>query len=163
MALLVLQTLVGFYVSSYAARCFLLVVEETAAGNDEVLWTHEPIVDWFWKFFYVLWLIAFWLVPAWFLVIVLKMPALSFLVIAVGLVWLFFPVSLLSSLSANSPWVVLRPALLGRTVQRLGSVVAFYASTALLLAGIAGLCCIVLTLSWMFLLLPVAALAGAAG
>src|ERR671936_2922622 len=61
---LVGMTIIGLYVAAYAAHSFLTAVEDTAAGNDEVRWPHDPLVDWAWKLFYLVWLAAVWLVPA---------------------------------------------------------------------------------------------------
>jgi len=53
-----------------------------------------------------------------------------------GLFWLLFPMTLLSSFSADSPWVVLRPEALGRMVRSPTGTFAFYLLTApLCLAG----------------------------
>src|SRR5207247_2472220 len=53
-----------------------------------------------------------------------------------GLFWLFFPITLLSSLSASSRWFVFSPAILPRLAQRTGSVAVFYLLTGpLMLAG----------------------------
>src|SRR5581483_301346 len=41
---------VGLWVLSYAAHSFLVVLEGTAAGDDEPRWPDEPMFDWVWKF-----------------------------------------------------------------------------------------------------------------
>src|SRR5262245_53170140 len=109
---LVAMTIIGVYVAGYAAHSFLTVVEDTAAGNDEVRWPNDPLVDWAWKLFYLGWLMAVWLVPA---MIVARLwaagspPETAFGKTA-GLVavlfWALFPITLLSSLSASSRWFV---------------------------------------------------------
>ena len=43
---LVATVIVGTYVFAYASHCFLTVVEQTSAGNDEVVWPNEPYQDW---------------------------------------------------------------------------------------------------------------------
>src|SRR5436305_2045747 len=102
-------TVVGLWVLSYAAHSFLVVLEGTAAGEDEPRWPDEPMFDWVWKFWYLLWLLAFWLVPLWLLIDGVAAPVLGvdgvgFYQLLVGAVWLLFPVSLFSSLSAGSRW-----------------------------------------------------------
>jgi hypothetical protein len=167
-SLLVLQAIVGFLVLSYAGRCFLLVVEETAAGNDEVIWSREPITDWFGKFFYLAWLAGVWLVPTWLVLRFLReppwpdAPGLAFVVASVGAIWLLFPVSLLSSLAAGSPWAVLYPGLLWRLLRHFFAMVGLYVSSAALLAASAALAYFVLTRGRAMLLLPVVALIAAA-
>jgi hypothetical protein len=167
MCLLVLQAILGFLFGSYASRGFLLVLEETAAGNDEVVWTREPMTDWFAKLFYLLWIAGVWLVPTWLVLRWLR-PAflgdelgLQFVVVSVAVVWLMFPVSLLSSLAAGTPWAVLYPPLLGRLARHPGAVLGLYGSTVLLLAGSAGLFYLVMK-GWASLFIPVAAMAAAA-
>lgn len=133
---LVAATILGAYVGAYAAHSFLTVVEDTAAGNDEVRWPHDPLVDWVWKFVYLGWLMATFLVPA---LIVARWwaaglrPEVAFAktvgTVAV-LFWLFFPITLLSSLSASSRWFVFSPAILPRFAQRPGAIAMFYLVTA---------------------------------
>src|SRR5947209_19316810 len=60
---LVATMIVGTYVLAYAAHCFFTVVEQTAAGNDEVVWPNIPYTDWLWEAVYILWLSALWLAP----------------------------------------------------------------------------------------------------
>jgi hypothetical protein len=140
---LVATTIIGVFVAGYAAHSFLTVVEDTAAGNDEVRWPHDPLVDWAWKFVYLGWLMSVWLVPS---LIVARFwaagsqPETAFAktagIVAV-LFWLFFPITLLSSLSASSRWFVFSPAILPRLAQRPGSVAIFYLLTGpLILAGV---------------------------
>ena len=132
---LLAATILGIYVAGYAAHSFLTVVEDTAAGNDEVRWPHDPLVDWAWKFVYLGWLMLVWLVPA---LIVARIwaagspPETAFAKTAgmvAALFWLLFPITLLSSLSASSRWFVFSPAILPRLAQRPGTVAMFYLLT----------------------------------
>lgn len=137
---LVALVIVATCVLGYASHCFLLVTQETAAGNDEVVWPDEPMYDWVWKVFYLAWLVGVWLFPVMLILGLLKLPAprglpgVWFLVVATVVLWLMFPLSLFSSLSAQSPWVVFRPSLLPRLARRVGTLVPFYAASAVLLA-----------------------------
>jgi hypothetical protein len=95
-----------------------------------VIWPGEPITDWLFKVWYLGWLLAVWAVPASFVVALLRLPAwLSALYLA-AILWLVFPVGLLSSLSAESRLVVLRPTIVGLLLKRFGSTLGFYASSA---------------------------------
>jgi hypothetical protein len=133
---LVAMTIIGVFMAAFAAHSFLTVVEDTAAGNDEVRWPNDPLVDWAWKLFYLGWLMSVWLVPA---LIVARWwaaglrPEIAFAktvgTVAV-LFWLFFPITLLSSLSASSRWFVFSPAILPRFAQRPGTIAMFYLVTA---------------------------------
>jgi hypothetical protein len=140
--LLIAETILGACVLAYAAHCFLVVVEVTAAGNDEVTWPDEPMVDWLVQAVHLLWLVAFWLVPLGIAQRPLKtvfLPdaplLLRLLVLAAPLLWLFFPISLLSSLSARARWVFFNPRLLPRLGRCFGSLLVVYFFSALLLAG----------------------------
>ncbi len=132
----VLEALVilGLAMLAYAAQSFLLVVQETAAGNDAVVW---PLADtWHDRLGSVVALvrvIAVWLVVAYFVLALLDLPAAMFGLLAYAILWLFFPVSLLSLLSAASPWLILRPTIVWRLAKRLRSLLVFYAVTGLLL------------------------------
>jgi hypothetical protein len=160
------QIIVALYVLGYAAHCFLVILEETAAGNDEVLWPDVPIVDWVGKFFYLAWLAAFWFVPAWVLLdlltpaVLTSFPNVPPFFILVGTVCLLFPISLFSSLSANSRWVVFRLEALRRWLRHLPSVFVFYCVTGVLLGGLALVC--YFTYTDFFFLLPVVVLLGPA-
>jgi hypothetical protein len=166
--LMVGMIIVGAYVLAYAAHILLTVIESTATGFDEVTWPDEPYVDWLWKGVYLLWLVAVWLVPLLFISQALfrtqtaAVAAAQFLYITAALFWLLFPISLLSSMSASSRWIVFSPALLPRLFRRSGSLICFYALTGPLMAGVA------LLVWWNvtggnLLLLPVTGFAVAAG
>src|SRR5947209_12347145 len=105
--LLVLDGLLGAALLCFAARCFGTIVELTAAGEDYVRWPDEPLVDWLGRALHLLWLVAFWLAPVGILLRILAwvspegIPPAWFL-LPVALFWLLFPVSVLSSLSAQS-------------------------------------------------------------
>jgi hypothetical protein len=159
------QVIVGLFVTSYAAHCFLVIVEETAAGIDEVEWPDLPLVDWLGKVFYLAWLVSFWTVPAWLLVGVIGPAAADRSGIPIGYfvvlaVWLFFPISLFSSLSANSRWVVFRAEVLRRLGHHLPAVLVMYVMTGVLVVGWALLA--YYTFTRYFYLLPVVILAGPA-
>ena len=57
MVLLVAAILAGSYVFAFAGHSFLVVVEQTANGNDEVVWPDEPYHDWIWRFASLAWLL----------------------------------------------------------------------------------------------------------
>src|SRR5262245_4954560 len=111
---------------AYVAHSYLVVVEETASGNDDVQWPDEPFVDWIRQVGYIAFMVAVWLVPLGFLARYLGMGKSPvslardpnvFAVLAVGL-WLAFPIELLSSLSVGSPWTVFRSEVVVRMLHR---------------------------------------------
>jgi hypothetical protein len=165
--LLLAEGLLGAGVLIYAARCFGVIVEATAAGEDEVTWPDEPMMDWLGRALYLCWLVAFWLVPVAVLLRLVRRfdpeaPPALLLLAPVLLFWLLFPVSVLSSLSAHSRWVFFRPALVGGLFRVFPATAAFYFVTALLLGGLAALGWVTFASGW-FLLIPVLAAGAAAG
>jgi hypothetical protein len=131
--------IVGTFVFSYAAHCFLTVVEQTASGNDEVNWPRGPFIDWLWEVVYVLWLSALWLGPT----VLLASSGVgggASVLVAAALVWLAFPITLLSSMSSTSRWVIVSPGLLSRLLgQRSSSLLLFYLHNGPVLAAAAAL------------------------
>jgi hypothetical protein len=156
--------IVGTYVFAYASHCFFTVVEQTSAGNDEIVWPDGPFYDWLWEAVYMLWLIGLWLGP-----IVLALRAATagsarVLLISAALVWLFFPITMLSSMSATSRWVVLSPRLVSRLLgQRFGSLAMFYFHSGPVLAATAAMTYLTFFTSGgiLFLLISGAGLAAA--
>ena len=113
------------------AYSFLVALTNTAAGNDEVIWPGEPIQDWLFKVWYLGWLLAVWAVPATLLAGVLGLSRpLSVLCVA-GVLWVIFPVGLLSSLSAPSRFMILRPLIVRMLLRHLGATLHFYAASGL--------------------------------
>jgi hypothetical protein len=134
LCLTVLQILVSLAVLSFTGHSFLDVFVDTAAGNDEVRWSKDPYHDWLFQFVFLVWLVAVWTVPATFLLKFLELPRPLFFVSLAGLLWLVFPVTLLSSLSAASSLVIFRGLILGLLLSHPGTLFRFYASTAPILA-----------------------------
>lgn len=124
--LLAATWVLGFVLSLYAAHYFLTVLESTAAGNDKIVWPEEPLIDWFWKAFYLAFLGGVWLAP----MIVIGRVALAdpwaqMVFIALAF-WLLLPIGILSSQSAESIWVPFWPGVFKRLQQRMPAVVGFY-------------------------------------
>lgn len=128
--LLAATMIFGGALFAYASHCFVNVVEQTASGNDEVLWPNDPIYDWLWEAAYMCWLTAIWLGP---IVLILRATehgkdssALA-MIGAASVIWLVFPITLLSSMSGATRWALVSPRMLARLFgQRFGSLLAFY-------------------------------------
>jgi hypothetical protein len=167
---LVALVIVATYVFGYASHCFLLVTQDTAAGNDEVVWPDDPVYDWIWKGYYLAWLIGFWMFPVMLILglvnpgpVVFQLgpsrpaaavsPGFWFVVVATVVLWLWFPLSLISSLSAQSMWVVFSPALLPRLSRSAGTLALFYAASGVLLACCTALALFALDPRWRLLIL----------
>jgi hypothetical protein len=159
--------LVAIGVVSYAGHCFLTVLQDTAAGIDRVMWPEEPTADWLLRSVRVTGLLVLWLVPAGFLtrplqpVLAPDNGPLTFLLLAVSGLWLFFPVGVLSAFSATTFWVPIRPAVVAKMLRVFPATAGFYLVTAALGLGVTALWYHALfgTLIW---LLPVAAAASGA-
>jgi hypothetical protein len=137
----------GFYASS----CFLAVVETTAAGCDEVGWPDGAgLLEGWWKLLYVLWLLA----CCWIPVGVLWRAGLDAMwtgdwwwILPLVMVSVLFPVVLLSSLAANSQWLVWNRRMAIRMAQRPHVLVLLWVASLGLLSACA-------TLAYMALLSP---------
>jgi hypothetical protein len=137
--------IVGVCVLAFIARNVLVVVQETGVGHDEVIWPNEPYVDWLGHAVLFIELMGIWIAPAALAARMLRhtwLPDEGFLrvllLVGPGL-WLFFPIGLLSSLSAESRWVPFRWAILARFVRVAPAALIFYFLTGLMLGGTAAL------------------------
>lgn len=161
-SLLATVGLLGSLVLVYAAHCFLVVVQDTAAGIDEVVWPTEPAAEWLGRGALLGWQMLVWLAPLGMFLRASKValePAVIVLLAGIVL-WIFFPIGVLSSLSGPSRWAFFRPRLLTGLVRIGPTTLGFYLATPLLLAAGLGVWYFALTASgW---LVPVAAGVGAA-
>ena len=136
-------------------------------GQDEIIWPNEPYVDWLGHAVQFLELVGIWLAPAAMTVRMLRnvwLPdetALRVLLLAGPGLWLFFPIGLLSSLSAQSRWVPFRWTIFLCFLRVAPAALVFYVQTAFLLS--------VAVVPWYYalfgdrtILLPVAAVVSAA-
>lgn len=157
-SLLVGLILLGLIVFAYSAHSFVTVIEQTAAGNDELHWPDEPYIDWIWKLFYLAWLLAMSVVPIWLLLPYLKMSPQRGMFLLVGVPAVLFPVQVISSLTAASRLAVLRLDTLLRLLGRIDAAFVFYVVTLPLTAG-----CVALFLLGFAhpMVLPLAGLAAA--
>src|SRR5262249_43404635 len=133
--------MVGICLISYAGFCFLVIVDSTAAGMDEIRWPDEPFLDWLWKPPFLLGLAAIWMfIVHALLLLIVPIFGTGWRGVFVSLAlatWLFFPISLYSSLSGHSVFYFLYVPLLRRVLRRIPVLLLVYALTAPgLLAGI---------------------------
>lgn len=136
-ALIFVPALVGaaicaFVFVTFAAHSYLTVLESTAAGSREVVWTGETLTEMFWKPFYLAWLLCLWLGPAYVVGRSLAgSTGVAWLNLAVPVLvaWLLYPVSQLSSLSASSVWMPLHPQAFARVLQKPATTFGFLALT----------------------------------
>lgn len=132
--------IVGAVVLAYAARCVLLIVQETGLGQDEIVWPNDPYADWLGHAVLFLELLGIWLAPAALTARLMRevwLPengALRVLLLAGPGLWLFFPIGLFSSLSAQSRWVPFRWTIFWCFLRIAPTALGFYILTALLLS-----------------------------
>lgn len=138
----------GFVFLLYASHYYLTVLEGTATGSKDVTWYSEPILDNFWKFWYMLWLFGLWLGPGYLLAAAMAASADTAwlkLWLPIAIVWLLYPVSQLSSLSASTIWLPLTPDVFARLAQKPSVTLGFYALSIPVLALFA------LAFKWAFM------------
>ncbi|HJZ55074.1 MAG TPA: hypothetical protein VKE74_08945 [Gemmataceae bacterium] len=129
----------GFVFALFAAHHYLTVLQSTGSGAKQVTWVSEPILDHFWKVFYLAWLIGLLLGPGYLLGRFLTAGSESvWLKVAVPLAvfWIAYPISQLSSLSGPTIWLPLHPEVFGRLARKPGVVLGFMGLSGLALAGI---------------------------
>jgi hypothetical protein len=124
--------LVGLWTLFYASHCFFVIVEQTSAGVDRVIWPDEPFVDWLGRGIYLAALLVVCAFPAAMLAAFLA-PLFDdprWLAPILGAMFLLlFPIIVLSALTSESAWGILHPlVLMGMAYHFLPSL-AFYAMT----------------------------------
>jgi hypothetical protein len=161
MCLFVLAVIVGTFVLSYAAYSFFVVVQDTAAGIDEVVWPGDPVPEWLGRLAVLAWLVLVWLAPlGMFGRGLIRQDPAFFVLLAGVILWLFFPIGVLSALSGGSRWLFFRPKLLLGLVRIAPTTLGFYVGSALLVAVTLSLWYV--ALSGSALLVAVAASVGSA-
>src|SRR5262249_29997468 len=139
--LLALTTIFAFGLWCYASHLFVNVTEETAAGNDIIVWDDGGFLDCFRGGILLRWLVAVWLVPASFVAgwatanLDVGGRPYAFTLIAFLVFWLAFPLSLLSSMAAQSRFAIFHPELFQRLARRGFDVIIFYLLSGLIVAA----------------------------
>ncbi|MBA2225820.1 MAG: hypothetical protein N3E46_09255 [Gemmataceae bacterium] len=116
----------GILLVGFVAHHYLTILESTAAGGREVTWMRETFLEFFWKAWYVAWLLGLCYAPV-YIGVSLMAPASTerWLLVALAL-WVLFPIAQLSSLSAPSPWYPLSLSALNRMARKPQLVFGFY-------------------------------------
>ncbi|MBI1914132.1 MAG: hypothetical protein HYS12_05255 [Planctomycetes bacterium] len=147
----------GWLLLAYTAYCFFVVVDDTIAGLDEVVWPGEAFGEWLGRAAVLAWLVLVWLAPLGMFLRV-SAPGLfrddpEIVLLAGGVVlWLFFPVGVLSSLAGGSRWAFFRPKILPGLARVAPTALGFYVVTALLIAGTLALWYVAFTRSGLLIL-----------
>lgn len=150
--------IVAFYILAFSGSALLVVIEGTAAGNDEIPWPTEPWSDVMSRAAYLAALLAMWLIPAGFLWTALRevwlpgQDALRLLLIAAPGLWLYFPLGLFSTLRSVSGWSFFRWDMFRDLCRVWPATLYVYGISALLIAGVGYVWLAALTGSPMLLL-----------
>ncbi len=138
--LLAFTTVFAFAVWCLASHVFVSVTEETSAGNQVIQWEEGGFLDCFRQGVYLAWLVGVWVVPAMLVagVATARMDeaqrSYAFALIGFIVFWLTFPLSLLSSMAAESRFALFHVGLFQRLARRGGDVLIFYLLSGLIVA-----------------------------
>ena len=151
--LLAATWVIGFIILGLTAHYFLSIVESSATATaenvaferrsfrsfirDGVNWPDEQFFDWIWKGAYLAYLVGVWAFPAVLIGRAIAPESWKATAIAAGVMWLGFPIGVLSSLAADSRWNPLWPRLFVCLAQRPVQTLGFYALSLIPLAGLA--------------------------
>lgn len=122
-AILFMASLVGLTIWSmllvtFAAHYFLTTLTESAAGHDEIRFPREGFLDWWWKPLLCLWVLSAWVVPVTiFLAPLMSTSPLGFALAWFAILWIVFPLSLLSILYAGNGFFFLHPIVVWRALR----------------------------------------------
>ncbi len=129
-------TALAFLSALYPAACFLNIVEDAAGGNDDVKWESFAWTECIGKLLYLAWVLGCGAALAAIIVqgihLVVPLATELWLLLVVVLATIFFPVTLLSTLTAASAWVLVEPRLLAAFIRRLHVGAIIYANSAFL-------------------------------
>jgi hypothetical protein len=124
-------------VSSLAPSAFfVIIIEDTAAGNEEVDWPDNVWYEYLSKVAFLGWLFGccaavatvFWALAA----IVLPTERVVWWALTLTSAFMLFPIPLYSAMIAGSPWILIHPVLLLRLFQKPFATLALYIHTWLL-------------------------------
>ena len=132
---------------------FTLIIEDTAAGNEDIDWPDNVWYEYLSKVAFMGWIFGccaavatvFWLLVE----LVLPIPSMIWWAVTLASAFLLLPIPLYSAMIANSPWVLIHPMLLVRFFQKPLAALTLYIHSAVLVLPCLGLgLWMVLSLSW---------------
>lgn len=122
---------------SLAAACSFAIIQDTAAGNDEVVnWPESNWREWFWRLLHAGYLLSIALVVGYGIASVSRALNGPFWLPLAAVVYMLFPIIVLSSLEADSPWMPLSAAILTSMLTRAWAWGMFYLEASVLTAGV---------------------------
>jgi hypothetical protein len=151
--------MMGFLLGSYSAACFFKIIEETAAGENDIVGPEGGLGSWIGQFLQLGFLVFCGMVVC---------GLFGFCMGKVGgaimLLFLWpavFNTFLLSAMASESWWVIINSKVLSKLADKFGVLVSLYAWTFVLLGIVIGTWSLMLSVSAVFLVLagPVLAMA----
>ncbi len=131
---------IGFFTLSYAAACGICVLEATAAGLDKIeAWPEPHWKEWMGQMLHLGWIGAIPLVVSYGLARLAGLAGTRVEWVLSGILFVLYPVALLSALEANSIWVPLTLPILKSLVKWWWAWLMFYLLTGLVAAGLAAI------------------------
>jgi hypothetical protein len=141
--LLAFSWIFGLFLSGLVSHYFLTIVESSgtmyaqnvdwsrrsfrALIRDGVDWPEAEYIDWFWKGFYMLYLVGVWIGPA-IIIGRVAVGASVWVSVFTGLCfWLFFPIGVLSTMMSTSRWNICWFPIFGCFAKRPLQTLLFYA------------------------------------
>lgn len=116
---------------------FIIIIEDTAAGNEQVDWPDSVWYEYLSKVAFLVWLFGccaalatvFWLLAS----LVLPLPRVLWWALTLFSAFMLFPIPLYSAMIAGSPWILIHPLFLSRMIQKPMAGVALYCHSLILL------------------------------
>jgi hypothetical protein len=125
---------------TFASHYLITTITESSAGNDEVQYPGEGILEWWWKPFFCIWILSIWAIPVAILATpLLAADSIAFVIGAAVLITLIYPLSLLSALYAQNWMMFMHPQVIWRMLRHFGAFGYVYLITSILLAACVGL------------------------
>jgi hypothetical protein len=121
---------------SYGASCWLVVVEDTASGNQRIHnWQQESWRDWVLTACYVGYVICLAIVVGYGAGLLAELAGYDFRLGMLPAAWLVFPVLILSSLEAGVWWVPLTKPIVHSLAKHAGGWLTYYTLSTVVVGG----------------------------
>jgi hypothetical protein len=107
---------IAVFSGSFGAANFMVIVQDTANGNENPPAADGTWKEWFFQFLMLMWVFGVWIGVPSGIVLMLQAPYLIPVILIFSLI--IFPTSLLSTLASGSAWVLMNGTILGRIWKR---------------------------------------------
>jgi hypothetical protein len=131
---------ISVFTFAFSADCFLRVLESTAYGLDQVdAWPEGGWKEWMPNLLYLGWIAALPTALSYGIARLVEWQGLPFWPVMLGVLFVAYPITLMSALEANSVWVPLTGSVIKSLFVVVGAWLTFYFLTGILCAGLWGL------------------------